>query len=394
MKWPFSSSNETNYPGLVGKTRIDTSAARVLRRVKPGDIVIINEPDLTQAAAEELIAAGVVGVVNVAPAITDRYPTYGALVLLQAGVVVLDEAPISLFNDLKDGKKISIEGDSIWRRGKQLAEARALTLPEVSKQIEDARQRVNEQLSAFAGNTAEFLSTESPLLLEGMGVPDIECDMAERHVVVVAGGENSEAELAAIKWFIKSKKPVLVGVSEGIETLVDAGYKPDLLVGDPRNISDDVLLSGSEIVLPAAPDGHTEGVERVEDLGVSAVTFPAVAGPEELALLLADYGGAAVIVAVGMDMTLRQFLDPEHISTAAPSFLTRLKISDRIVSATALTTLRPERGVSWWSVLLLILASAFTGIIIYLYGFPDAPYAADMIDGWNQFATTIQGWFQ
>lgn len=394
MKWPFSASDDSNYPGLLGKTRIDTSAARVLRRVKPGDIVIINEPDLTQAAAEELIAAGVVGVVNVAPAITDRYPTYGALVLLQAGVVVLDEAPTSLFDDLQDGRKISIDGDSIWRRGKKIAQARSLILPEVSKQIEDARQRVNDQLSAFAGNTAEFLSTESPLLLEGMGVPDIECDMAERQVVVVAGGTNSEDELKAIKWFIKSKKPVLVGVSDGINTLVEAGYEPDLLVGDPRNISNEVLQSGSELVLPAAPDGHTEGVERVEDLGVSAVTFPAVAGPEELALLLADYGGASLIVAVGMDMTLRQFLDPAHISTAAPSFLTRLKISNRIVSATGLSTLRPERGISWWAVLLMIIACAFTALTIYLYGFPDAPYSADMIDGWNQFATTVQGWFQ
>ncbi|MEI5579557.1 hypothetical protein, partial [Streptomyces brasiliscabiei] len=60
---------------------------------------------------------------------------------------------------------------TIWVKGEAVAHGNALTLPEVSRKIEERRTRVNEQLAAFAGNTAEFLSTESPLLLEGIGVP-------------------------------------------------------------------------------------------------------------------------------------------------------------------------------------------------------------------------------
>lgn len=88
MKWPFSRSDKHPDPGIAGIARVDSSVARVLRRVEPGDIVVINEPDLTQAAAEDLIAAGVVGVINASPALSHTYPTYGTLVLLQAGVAV------------------------------------------------------------------------------------------------------------------------------------------------------------------------------------------------------------------------------------------------------------------------------------------------------------------
>ena len=91
MKWPISRSDSNSDPGITGIARVDGSLARVLHRVKPGDIVVINEPDLTQATAEDLLKAGVVGVINAASALSNKYPTYGTLTLLQAGVAVVDE---------------------------------------------------------------------------------------------------------------------------------------------------------------------------------------------------------------------------------------------------------------------------------------------------------------
>lgn len=394
MKWPFSRSDKNSDPGIAGIARVDSSVARVLRRVEPGDIVVINEPDLTQAAAEDLIAAGVIGVINASsPALSHTYPTYGTLVLLQAGVAVVDETGVDIFDGVRDGRTLSMDAGTIWVKGEVVAQGNALTLPAVSQQIEDRRTRVNDQLAAFAGNTAEFLTTESPLLLEGMGVPDIDCDMAERKVVLVSYSESSAAELESIRWFIKKNKPVLVGVGAGAELLVDAGYKPDLLVGDPHTMANETLQCGAQLVLPAAPDGHAEGLERVQDQGVSAITFPAVADAEELALLLADYGEASLVVAVGLTMTLQDFLDPDSMSTGAAAFLTRLKVAHCLVDAQALSSLRPDQSVSWWAVLLALLSAAFAALVVYLYGFPDTAGASTIIDNWNSFATTVQGWF-
>ena len=393
MKWPISRSDSNSDPGITGIARVDGSLARVLHRVKPGDIVVINEPDLTQATAEDLLKAGVVGVINAASALSNKYPTYGTLTLLQAGVAVVDEVGETIFDVVREGHPLSMDTGTIWVKGEAVAHGNALTLPEVSRKIEERRTRVNEQLAAFAGNTAEFLSTESPLLLEGIGVPDVDCNMVDRKVVVIGNSSESAAQLRSIRWFIKKYKPVLVGVDAGAELLVDAGYKPDLLVGDPRSMTNETLQCGAQLVLPASPDGHAEGLERVQDQGVSAITFPAVADAEELALLLVDYAGASLVVAVGLTMSLQDFLDPDSISTSAAAFLTRLKVAHCLVDAKAISSLRPDQTVSWWAVLLVVVAVIFAAFMVYLYGFPDAPGASTIIDGWNSFATTVQGWF-
>lgn len=47
-----------------------------------------------------------------------------------------------------------------------------------------------------------------------------------------------------------------------------AGYRPLIVVGDPLLMSNDVLKSGAQVVLPADADGHAAGLERIQDLGV------------------------------------------------------------------------------------------------------------------------------
>ena len=158
-------------------------------------------------------------------------------------------------------------------------------------------------------------------------------------------------------------------------------------------MTNETLQCGAQLVLPASPDGHAEGLERVQDQGVSAITFPAVADAEELALLLVDYAGASLVVAVGLTMSLQDFLDPDSISTSAAAFLTRLKVAHCLVDAQAISSLRPDQTVSWWAVLLVVVAVIFAAFMVYLYGFPDTPGASTIIDGWNSFATTVQGWF-
>ena len=59
----------------------------------------------------------------------------------------------------------------------------------------------------------------------------------------------------------------------------------------------------------AYADGRAPGLARVQDLGVEAITFPASATSEDIAMLLADEKGARLIVAVGTHATLVEFLD-------------------------------------------------------------------------------------
>ena len=52
--------------------------------------------------------------------------------------------------------------------------------------MHEAKSGLVAHLEAFAGNTIEFIRSESPLLIDGIGIPDIDVDMHRRHVVVVA----------------------------------------------------------------------------------------------------------------------------------------------------------------------------------------------------------------
>jgi uncharacterized membrane-anchored protein len=120
-------------------------------------------------------------------------------------------------------------------------------------------------------------------------------------------------------------------------------------------MSDEVLRCGAEVVVHAYADGHAPGLQRVQDLGVEAVVFPAAGTSEDVALLLADEGGAELIVAVGTHATLAEFLDKGRQAMAS-TFLTRLRVGGKLVDATAVARLH-RRRISPWSLLLLVLAS-------------------------------------
>lgn len=98
-------------------------------------------------------------------------------------------------------------------------------------------------------------------------------------MVVVADGPDHAADLRSLKPFIKEYQPVLIGVGVGADALVKAGYKPAIIVADPDELKTQTLKSGAQLVLPADTDGHAPGLERIQDLGIGATTFPRSARP-------------------------------------------------------------------------------------------------------------------
>ena len=112
--------------------------------------------------------------------------------------------------------------------------------------------------------------------------------------------------------------------------------------------------------MPAHMDGHAPGLERVQDLGIGAVTFPASGNAEDLALLLADTHGADLVVTVGFQATLHEFLDRGRSGSNPSTFLTRLKLGSKVVDGKAVATLHRSR-VSVGAVVLLVARRARRG---------------------------------
>ncbi len=238
MKMPaLLARNTEELPGVTGIARIDKSTKRLLNRVGPGDIAILDEVDLDRVTADALVEANVVAVVNVSRSITGRYPNLGPEVLVASGIVLLDDVGPEIFKRVKDGAKVRVHDDRLFVGGeRRLALGTELDERDIADIMIGAKAGLVDHLEAFSGNTIEFIRSESPLLIDGVGVPEIDVDLAGRHVVIVGEGADRAADLRALKPFIKEYQPVMVGVGTGADTLTKAGYKPAIIVGDPEHI--------------------------------------------------------------------------------------------------------------------------------------------------------------
>lgn len=364
---------------------------RLLRRVCPGDIVVIDAQDLDRVTADALVDAQVAAVVNAAPSISGRYPNQGPEVLVSNGVALLDETGPDVFKKVKDGAKIRLHEGGVYSGDRRLAHGTERADHDIAELMHEAKSGLVAHLEAFAGNTIEFIRSESPLLIDGIGIPDVDINLRRRHVVLVGSEPSAAEDLKLLKPFIKEYQPVLLGVGAGADVLRKAGYRPQLIVGDPEHVSTEVLKCGAEVVLPADADGHAPGLERIQDLGVGAMTFPAAGSAMDLALLLADHHGAALLVTAGHSASIEEFFDRTRQQSNPSMFLTRLKVEEKLVDAKAVATLYRNR-VSAGAIALLVFTMLIAVVVALWVSRTDASVLAFILDYWNRFLHWAQGW--
>ncbi|GAA3855098.1 putative cytokinetic ring protein SteA [Amycolatopsis tucumanensis] len=393
MKLPgLLNRNTEALPGIVGVARVDRRTRDLLRRVGPGDIVVLDQIDLDRATADALVEAEVAGVVNASPSISGRFPNLGPEILVNAGIPLLDNVGGEVLRRIKDGSRIRLHEGGVYVGDRHVASGSEQTPDSVADQMIEAKAGMSTQLEAFSANTIEFLRRERTLILDGVGVPEVRVPLRDRHVLVVAPGKGHAEDLKALKKYIAEHRPVLIGVDGGADTLRAQKYQPDIIVGDPFGIDAETLKCGAEVVVPAQPDGHAPGVARIQDLGIGAVTFPASGNPEDLALLLADAHEAGLVVTVGFQATLREFLDHGRSGSNPSTFLTRLKLGTRLVDGKAVAALHRSR-VSLGAVVLLVVAALVAVAVALLMSDVGGAYLDWARSTWDSFASWVKGLF-
>lgn len=373
-----------------GSARLDRRTKSLVRRLQPGDIAIIDHLDLDRVAAEELVRARVGAVVNAAPSISGRYPNLGPEILVHAGVPLLDDVGVAVFTALHDGQRVELDGNRLMlsarREGDEPSEIATGTLQtseSIATAMTAARAGLAAQLEAFAANTMEYLRRERNYLLDAVTVPELRTKLAGRHALIVVRGYDYAEDLASLRPYIREYRPVLIAVDGGADALREAGYTPDLIVGDCDSVSDEALRCGAEIVVHAYPDGAAPGLRRIETLGLEAVTFPAAGTSEDLAMILADELGAQLIVAVGSHATLMEFLDKGR-SGMASTFLTRLRVGGKLVDAKGVSRLYRSR-IKTGSLVLLVACALLTFAVAIGASETGRTYFDLLGDKWNGF---------
>lgn len=318
--------------------RVDRRTRQLVKRLRPGDIAIIDHVDIDRLAAESLVECGVAAVVNAATSISGRYPNLGPEILVANGIPLLDGVGTGVLAEVRDGDIVRLCDGSLYAGDRVVATGEQQTIDSVQRAMADARVGLAVQLEAFAANTMEYLRRDRDLLLDGVGVPEIATELAGKQVLVVVRGYNHREDLAALRRYIRAYRPVLIGVDGGADVLLESGYRPALVIGDLDSLSDEALRSGAEIVVRTDPDGPAPGLERIQNLGLTAVEFEATGTSEDVALLLADAKGAALIATAGTHATLVEFLDKGR-SGMSSTFLTRLRVGGKLVDAKSVNRL-------------------------------------------------------
>lgn len=323
---------------IHGTARLGRRTKDLVKRLKADEIAVIDHAELDRMAAEDLAATGVRAVVNVAPSVSDTYPNAGPLLLVDAGVTLVDAPGADLFDRIRDGEPVVVEDGDVRINGTILAKGRVLTKQHLEHEYGRRRERIDRAIAAFAENTMERVREEADLASGPIELPDTRTEFRGRQVMIVVRGPDYRRDLRTLRAYIQDVGPLLVGVDGGSDAILEEGLKPDLILGDMDSASDAALRCGAELVVHAYPDGRAPGKARLDDLGLEHLVVPAAGTSEDIAMLMAHEKGAELIVTVGAHFNLVEFLDKNRAGMSS-TFLTRLRIGEILVDAKGVSRL-------------------------------------------------------
>ena len=324
---------------ITGTARVSRLTKELVRRLAPGEIALIDHANLDRVAAQELIAASPAAVVNASASADGSYPNLGPLILMHAGIPLID-ADTALLGRVRDGDRLEIEGGEIRVAGTVVAEGTPLDADELLSLLEEGRRRSIDLLREFAENTLEHVRDEAEAFLSLGELPEPRTSFRGRDALIVVRGGDHVRDLDALAGYIDRRAPVLIGVDGGADALYDRGLAPDLIVGDMDSAGEAALRSGAELVVQGYPGGGAPGTARLEALGLPHSIVAAPGTSQDLALLIAYEHGAELLVSVGTPQSLVEYLGKGRAGMSS-TFLARLLVGDALVDASGVGRLLP-----------------------------------------------------
>jgi uncharacterized membrane-anchored protein len=392
----------TRRPGATPAiARVDARTKRLVPRVRLGDVAVIDHEDLDRVSAEGLVGAGASAIVNAARSISGRYPNLGPQLLLAAGIPLIDGVGPLLLQKVREGDLVHVDGDRVYVGDRLVGVGVRQTRESVRRAMAEAHASLADRFESFARNTVDLMQQERDVLFGGEGLPELAHDLTGRPVLVVVRGYRYKEDLAVLRPYIRNARPVLVGVDGGADALLEAGYRPDLIVGDMDSVSDGALrLAGegprrwsrrkpTEIVLHAYADGGAPGRERLDSLGVPYTVGRAMGTSEDAAFLLAHQKGADLIVAVGSHGNLPEFLDKGRDGMSS-TFLIRLRVGEILMDAKGVSRVYAPRLHARDTVLMVLAAAVAIGVVIAIASPALRLFVIQLFERFRQFVFDLK----
>src|SRR5919205_2831422 len=109
-------------PGVSGTVRLDRRTKNLTKRLRPGDVAVIDHVDVDRVSADSLVACKVAAVVNAAPSTSGRYPNLGPGILVAAGIPLIDQVGKEVLSRVKEGAEARLEGNRLYIGDEVVAE--------------------------------------------------------------------------------------------------------------------------------------------------------------------------------------------------------------------------------------------------------------------------------
>lgn len=384
--WKRKTSLPADAEGIVATLRL---ARRDLDipALRPGEIALVDLPDLDARQAEAIIATRVRAVLNASTSSSGRVPNVGPHMLLRAGITLVDVTSDDVWSTLKSGDRLRVAEGQIFRGEAVVATGIELDEQRAASELTAASDGLATRLDSLAANATDHIHREHAMLIGGAHMPRLRTRLHNRPVIVVSRAYDDTADLAGLRRYIADSDPVLIGAGPGADVLLSAGYVPSLVIGSIDNLSDAAIKASGEVVVTTA-SGVVDMPERLERHGKEIATFVSTGADDDLAILLADAHDAAVIIHVGAPPTLGDFLDRPPADVAR-MFVARLRAGTKIVDAKSVHHFTSQRLALWPVALLLVAGVAAVAVAVAV-----TPVGQDWYDSLGSQLSDLGSWIK
>ena len=362
MKHSGSTVGASSVSGVV---RVGHDPRTLSRRLRKGDIAIIDKADLDAASAEMLADRSPACIINASPSITGRFQSRGAERLASRGITLVDVDDRAVLA-ATDGETITIDlaatdGGATVAIGGTTFEGVVVHSEYVKERLAAAMPGASLRIPHLAASALDLIHRDGPALVEGRSVPDLELDLSNRDALVVTAGPGFKLQLKALKRAIRDLKLVVVVTGDAADAVAEI-HRIDVIVGPLDGVSDEVLAGAKEVVVHG--ESLAVAATRLGSLGVRHVASESRLSSEDLAVAIAASAGARMIATVGIESSLADLVDSHR---GASSVLARLAAGPAWIDGRMLARLHrsPWSRLQRW--LLVVIAAASLAAALSLH---------------------------
>jgi len=359
MKHSRSHAGASSVSGVV---RVGHAPRTLARRLRKGDIAIIDRADLDAASAEMLADRSPACIINASPSLTGRYQARGAERLVSRNITLVDVDDKGVLA-ATDGESITIdlaasEGGATVAIGGATFEGVVIDSEYLKDRMAAALPGAGLRVPHLAASALDLIHRDGPALVEGRSVPNLDLDLSNRDALVVTAGPGFRPQLKALKRAIRDLKLVVVVTGDAADAVAE-NHRIDVIVGPLDGVSDEVLAKAKEVVVHG--ESLAVAATRLGSLGVRHVASESRLSSEDLAVAIAVSAGARMIATVGIESSLADLIDSHR---GASSVLARLAAGPAWIDGRMLARLHrsPWSRLQRW-LLVLIAAASLAGAL-------------------------------